>query len=182
MAQNIGTSTLGWVLLSAASIASGPSVQVFRSPDGSRVARIVSTVAGRHPGTESRVEIATRSGRILTTRSYISKDGEHGYGVMQAAWTPNGRFFVWMLQSSGGHSPWHGPMDFWSRQYNCVFSLDHLLGDAVISRAFVVKAPDRIKLRIKGSTEIEGVPATIRLGRLVRARLGCGARPRRRKH
>jgi len=146
-------------------------VRTYRSPDGAVVARILSvSKAGRHPRDEDRVELRSQSGRVLAQRSYASWDGEHGYGVIQAAWTPNSRFFIWRLESSGGHSPWHSPVELWYRRRNRIYSLDRLLHDAIISSPFTVKRPDRVTLRVKGRTVIEGTPRTIRLERLLHKR------------
>lgn len=143
--------------------------RAFCSPDGKLVARIAPvSVKDGHPARERVVEIRTRKGRVLARRTYKSRDGEHGYGVVHTGWTPNSRFFVWSMESSGGHSPWHFPTDFWSRRDNRIYSLDRLVNGSVTSDGFQVSPPDRIRLRLKGSTVTEGVRRTLRLGRLVR--------------
>ena len=41
---------------------------------------------------------------------------EHGYGVTKAVWTPDSHFFVYSLESSGGHEAWHSPVWFYFRK------------------------------------------------------------------
>jgi len=75
----------------------------FESPDGAIVAlvRFTKTVEAT---TESRVELRTHSGRVLSKHDYGSDDGEHGYGVTKAVWTLDSQFFVYSLESSGGQA------------------------------------------------------------------------------
>ncbi|MGC8667196.1 MAG: hypothetical protein ACP5VE_03640 [Chthonomonadales bacterium] len=148
----------------------GELVRKVLSPDRRFLAKIITvSPADHHPGVESCVEIWNQAGRIVARRSYASWDGEHGYGVAQAAWTQNSRIFVWRLESSGGHSPWHSPIDFWARRRNRIYSLDGLVHDAVIAHPFTLNGPDRITLRLKGKTVIEGTPCTLGLEKLLRA-------------
>lgn len=101
----------------------------FKSPDGMLVALVRYTKAPEATS-ESRIEVKTRTGRLLVKRNYSSEDGEHGYGVTKAEWTPDSQFFVYSLESSGGHSAWHSPMQFFSRNDRKITSLDDLLHDA----------------------------------------------------
>src|ERR1051325_9128628 len=69
-----------------------PRADQFKSPDGMLVVVIQTTKAPE--GTrESRIEVKTRTGRLLAKLNYGSKDGEHGYGVSKAVWTPDSQFF-----------------------------------------------------------------------------------------
>ena len=83
-------------------------VEKFRSPDGMMVAVVRSKRAPEATGVES--NLLTQEGRVSTGRDYTSPDGEHGYGVTKAAWTPDSHFFVYSLESSGGHQAWHSPV------------------------------------------------------------------------
>jgi hypothetical protein len=74
----------------------------FSSPDGTITAFVRSTKAPEATK-ESRIELRSQDGRVLASRNYASKDGEHGYGVTKAAWTADSQFFVYSLESSGGH-------------------------------------------------------------------------------
>jgi dipeptidyl aminopeptidase/acylaminoacyl peptidase len=121
--------------------------QEFKSPDGSVVA-VVRSKQVPDATAESRVELRTQEGRVIAKRDYTSEDGEHGYGVTKATWTPDSQFFVYSLESSGGHSPWHSPVQFFSRERNKIVSLDDALNDAVMNPQFLVSAPDRVTVEL----------------------------------
>src|SRR5438094_10078504 len=55
---------------------------------------------------ESRVEIRSSSGVLLRPKSFASHDHNHGEGVAHAAWSADGRPFVFNTKSSCGHQPW----------------------------------------------------------------------------
>jgi len=61
---------------------------------------------------ESRVAFRDKDGRLLNSKSFASARGVDGYYVASAQWSPDSRFFVFSLSSSGGHSP--GPSRFGS--------------------------------------------------------------------
>jgi hypothetical protein len=90
---------------------------------------------------ESRLDILNLDfnnglGRSLLTQSYESYDNEHGASISSAAWTPNSRFFVYIMENGGGHSPLMHPIDFWDRNENSIHSLRATVG------GFSVSAPD----------------------------------------
>jgi hypothetical protein len=136
-------------------------IQRFSSPDGKIVAVIRYTKAPEATP-ESRIELRSESGQVLVQRDYRSEDGEHGYGVTKAAWTPDSQFFVYSLQSSGGHQAWHTPVLFFASRDNKVASLDHLLNDSVSNPQFVIAAPDRVTVELWFSKETK----TVSLNRL----------------
>jgi hypothetical protein len=106
---------------------------------------------GKKPGFEryeSRVELHSKTGKLFTDRDYSSEDSEHGYGVAKGAWTPDSQFFVYSLESSGGHSPWHTPVQFFCRRQSRIMSLDDAVHDAVMNPQFVVSAPDKVTLEL----------------------------------
>jgi len=112
----------------------------FVSPDGKLVALVIHV--GKEAGFEnyeSRGELRTKKGSLLCPADYSSEDSEHGYGVAKAAWTPDAQFFVYSLQSSGGHSPWHTPVQFYNRRQNKILSLDDVLGDSIAYPEFSIK-------------------------------------------
>ncbi len=92
---------------------------------------------------ESQLEIRLLTGEILIKKSYASEDGQHGEIVDQVEWTPDSQFLVYSMYSSGGHQPWHSPIDFYSRKQNAVINLEarvaliadpefHVIGPGVI--------------------------------------------------
>jgi len=145
-----------WVLLFSALLCCAqkrpaPSqTEKFASPDGTIAAFVRSTKAPEATK-ESRVEVRSQQGRLLVSRGYMSKDGEHGYGVSKAAWTPDSQFFVYSLESSGGHQAWHTPVHFFSRDKSEIISLDDALKDAVTNPQFVVSGPDSITLELQSN-------------------------------
>jgi hypothetical protein len=49
---------------------------------------------------------------MLCALDCSSEDSEHGFGIVKAAWTPDNKYFVFSLTSSGGHQSWHFPKHF----------------------------------------------------------------------
>ena len=92
-----------------------PAPARYLSPDKSAVGIVFPVGKPGHERYESRMELRSRSGRLLAEQDYSSVDGEHGYGVKKAVWTPDSNFFVYSLENSGGHSPWHTPVEFYRR-------------------------------------------------------------------
>jgi len=116
------------------------STDSYNSPDGTLGAFVVVTGAGG----ESQVEIREGSA-TLRTRRFSSPDGQHGFIVQYAEWTPDSGFFVFSLASSGGHQPWHFPTFFYSRRINKIEALDAYTGP-VADPGFHVSAPDAISV------------------------------------
>ena len=81
--------------------------QVYPSPDGSLRAVVypVDISLNATPDMESRVVIRTSKGDTLTSKDYASPRGFNGYYVVNAQWSPDSKFFVYSMSSSGGHSP-----------------------------------------------------------------------------
>ena len=115
----------------------------YPSPDQSWIA-VIKTVNLA----ESQLSIRTPSGELLFRKSYASDDGEHGFGVIKAQWTPDSQYFVYSLGSSGGHQPWHSPVDFFDRRWFRVRSLDELLKDSIVGPQFGITAPDKVKVAL----------------------------------
>jgi hypothetical protein len=57
------------------------------------------------PDMESRVVIRSTKGETLNSKDYSSPRGFNGYYVVNAQWSPDSKFFVYSMSSSGGHSP-----------------------------------------------------------------------------
>ena len=101
----------------------------YTSPDGRLVATIIPTGKGKSlRDYECRIEIRQKRGRSLLKHDFSSSDGEHGYGIVRAEWTPDSQFFVFSVESSGGHQPWHYPTLFYDRQRNFLKVLDDSVG------------------------------------------------------
>ncbi|MGB8474579.1 MAG: hypothetical protein WCE61_10905 [Candidatus Acidiferrum sp.] len=123
--------------------AAGP--REYKNPDGSSVVILPVGKAFGDPDNESKIEFYSRQNELLCTLDYSSEDGEHGFGVVKAAWTPDGQYFVYSMTSSGGHQSWHAPTLFYSQRYRAIFDLDRYVEASGISKAdFVLKAPNTV--------------------------------------
>jgi hypothetical protein len=102
----------------------------FRSPDGKLTALVfpVDPSLNATPDMESRVEIYTLGNHVLASKDYSSPRGANGYYVVHAKWTPDSKFFVYTMSSSGGHSPWSFPMWAYGRNTNAFVRFSDLIG------------------------------------------------------
>lgn len=115
----------------------------FRAKDGTRVVVLPVSKPSNRNDSESKLEFYSPKNQMLCTLDYSSEDGNHGFGVVKAAWTPDNHYFVFSLASSGGHQPWHAPTLFYSAGDNTVRSLDSYADAAGISkRDFRLHAPN----------------------------------------
>lgn len=65
----------------------------YLAPDGR--ARVVVVPIGKETGhvdSESRIEFRSDDNHLICALDYSSKDGEHGFGVAKAQWTPDSRY------------------------------------------------------------------------------------------
>jgi hypothetical protein len=138
----------GVLLASASPHQVTPEKKQYESPDKALIASVVATNTGTAiDNSENRVEVRSATGELLAQEDFTSQDGEHGYAVIKAEWTPDSQFFVFSLQSSGGHSPWHSPTKFYGRKQQRIVSLDDALHDSVTGQ-FVIGAPDKVTVRL----------------------------------
>jgi len=128
----------------------------YSSPDGAQVA-VVRSQRVSEATDESRLELRTSAGTVSAKRDYTSPDGEHGYGVTKAAWTPDSQYFVYSLESSGGHQSWHTPVWVFCRKESKFFNLDRALQDSVSNPQFLVSAPDKITVQLYFSKQTRTV-------------------------
>jgi len=139
------------------STGSGERPKEIKSPDARFTA--VVTPADKKIGFEkyeSRIAIQSSGGIQVSTHDFSSEDGEHGYGVDGAQWTPDSQHFVCQMRNSGGHSPMYAPVVFWSRKTNHFYQLS----DCTADRIFKIAAPDRVSVDSWPGLE----PATVSLG------------------
>jgi hypothetical protein len=123
------------------------SPHVYISPDRQMKATVIAVASrtGVHCD-ESRVEIHRADRSLANTVDYSSTDGEHGYTVIKAHWTPDSQFFVYGMASSGGHQPWHTPTYFYSRKTNKTQGIEHTLGKPVLSPDFTLAPPATVTI------------------------------------
>jgi hypothetical protein len=138
---------------------SGDAIE-YLSPDRTLRAAIIAAHRPKLQATESIVEIRDSSGTLLSRKDYSSDDGEHGAGVDKASWTSDSKFFVYIMTLTGGHQPWHSPIDVFTRADNRIRSLDQYVG--AITGGFELRPPDRIKVKVL-KREVDTVEVDIRL-------------------
>jgi len=104
--------------------------QSFPSPDAALQALVFPVDIDLHatPDMESRVAFRDKDGRLLNSKSFASARGVDGYYVASAQWSPDSRFFVFSLSSSGGHSPWSFPIWVYSRETNSFAEFSRMIG------------------------------------------------------
>lgn len=162
-----------WTL---ADFAAGPGqTHRYAAPDKSGIVEIVSAKREiKGAGYESRVGIQAGDRQQLCTIDYSSEDGQHGFSVVKAEWTPDSRFFVYSLTSSGGHQPWHTPTQFYDRAQGILRSLDDYFPGGISKADFLLVAPNTIETE---AWRGRSMPITVSLAVLPAARGTEGRRP-----
>ena len=117
----------------------------YLSPDGNYHAYVISLPKSHYGSGESRIDLRSANGALLLSKSYGSEDGEHGFGVERAAWTPDSRYFVYSMSSSGGHQSWHFPTYFIATHDFKLHDLDDYLG-LITTPDFKLTPPDIIQV------------------------------------
>jgi hypothetical protein len=118
------------------------------SPDG----QLTAVISGQ---AESRISIQRTDGAALGQHDFSSADGQKGYVADGAQWTPDSRFLVIRMRSSGGHIPNYALVVYWSRKTRRFYHMPNYTADQIFS----VAAPDKVDV----STWPELKPATISL-------------------
>jgi len=133
-----------------------PLTGTFLSPDGLLKAEVTAAGERERPESESLVVVSLKDGTFLAKRDMSSQDHEHGDGVVQAQWTADSQFFVFCVDSSGGHSPMQTPVWFYSRKLSKFFVLDDLLHGSVGFAHFEVTAPDKVSVTLNSGKKWSG--------------------------
>lgn len=117
----------------------------YKNADGSKIVVLPAGKTSGRPNNESKVKFYSRDNQRLCTLDLSSPDGEHGFGLIKAAWTPDEQYFVLSLASSGGHQPWHTPIVFYSLRDNMIRSLDsYTEGPGISQGDFRLEAPNTV--------------------------------------
>ena len=123
------------------------TISELKSNDQSRA--LIVPVDHINGGHESRVEFYDSRGTRLCSADYSSTDGTHGFAVVKAAWSPDGRYYVYSMNSSGGHQPWHSPTEFFIRDDHQLCHLDAFFGSSgVATPSFKFRAPNTLTTEI----------------------------------
>jgi hypothetical protein len=121
--------------------------KVYPSPDGTLRALVYPVDISLHatPDLESRVVIRSNKGETLTSKDYASPRGFNGYYVVSAKWSPDSKFFVYSMSSSGGHSPWQFPIAVYSRAKNRFGQFSDMInGNPTLSADFKFTGPHTV--------------------------------------
>lgn len=152
------------------SVANTAEQKKYLSPDGKYSAYIIPSPNVPTGSGESEVVIKSNdNGQILCSKNYGSEDGEHGYGIEKAAWTPNSMFFVYSMSSSGGHQAWHSPTDFIAISDFKIHRLDDYVGP-ITNPKFILVAPDIIKTSGRDKTTLDEANFEVKLGEIAKGK------------
>jgi hypothetical protein len=139
--------------------------QSYESPDG--ILRVVITPVSKSCP-EDRLVIRKRDGALFYRKDFSSSDCEHGEGIVRGEWSPDSQFFVFNVESTGGHQPGHRPVFFYSRSENKLYRLENYIG-YIVAQDFILEAPHIIKTeKQKIIGEMEGVPIKVNLSQILR--------------
>ena len=126
-------------------------IKSYDSPTKTIHALIVSVGTKGYEAYESRVDIRSSSGALLRSKSFASRDHNHGEGVGHAEWTAEGRFFVFNTNSSGGHQPWHVTTYVYSVRSNRFYSVDSFAGP--ITSDFILRGETLVTTRMGATAD-----------------------------
>lgn len=105
---------------------------------------------------------------LLYRKDFSSSDCEHGDVIVRGEWSPDSQFFIFNVESTGGHQPGHRPVYFYSRRKNKLFSLENYTG-YIVAQDFTLEAPHSVKTeKQKTRGEFDGVPIKVNLSRILR--------------
>ena len=91
------------------------------SADGAFTARV--TRSGRSTCGESKIEIFSADGHLMSVADYTSNDGNSGEGVIQAQWSPDSQFLVFSLTQPPGRADRPYTLAIYSSKKNKVKAL-----------------------------------------------------------
>jgi hypothetical protein len=155
-------------IASAASLHSTREGRVeYKTKDDSRVIIVTIKKTNYEAGQENVVEFYSPQEQKRCSLDFSSEDGEHGFGVVKAAWTPDEQYFVFSMASSGGHQAWHAPTVFFSALDKEIRSLDSFTSAAGISQGnFTLRPPNTVVTEV---WEGQSVPMKFHLDSLMSA-------------
>jgi hypothetical protein len=159
---------LAVVLFATSAVSLRRDGREYKGKDGTRVVILPIRKWTREPAYksyESRLEFYSPQHEMLCALDYSSEDHEHGFGIVNAAWTPDNNYFVFSLTSSGGHQSWHFPTHFYSTRDSKIYTLDDYIEGSGISQGdFTLKAPNEVLTSVRREEE---VPVRLHLDKLV---------------
>jgi hypothetical protein len=139
----------------------------YKSPDADFRVQIKPV---RKSCLEDRLEIFRRTGALLYQKDFSSPDCAHGAVIVRGEWSPDSQFFVFNVESTGGHQPGHRPIFFYSRRENKLHRLENYTG-YIVAQDFTLAAPHIIETEKRKSIgAVEGVPIKVNLSQMLRRR------------
>lgn len=139
----------------AALIGNSAAAEDVSAPNGKVVARLETASAS---DCEVVIEILGADHHLLAKSDFRSSDHQNGECIGQAQWTPDSRFFVFSLENSGGHQPWHTPIMFFDVAAKKLLELEKFVPDPITYRAFTLIAPDRIEFETTDISQEDNRP------------------------
>lgn len=121
---------------------------------------------------ESRLMILSRQGVLRYRKNFSSPDCEHGAAIVRGEWTPDSQFFVFNVESTGGHQPGHLPVYFYSQKRNKLYRLEDYIG-YIVAQDFTIQAPHIIHTERQkwiGQQSFEEVPIQVNLSQIMKRR------------
>jgi hypothetical protein len=99
--------------------------------------------SGRTACGESKIEIFTADGHLLTIVDYASSDGQSGQGVIQAQWSPDSKYLVFSLTQPPGRADRPYTIGIYSSKKNKVKTLPAAKPDFTFTAdALEIAGPD----------------------------------------
>lgn len=139
--------------------------QNYNSPDGTLRVRITSVSKSC---AEDRLGIFSRTGALIYQKDFLSSDCEHGNTVVRGEWSSDSQFFIFNVESTGGHQPGHRPVYVYSRGKKKLYSLENYIG-YLVAQDFTLEAPHTLKTeKQKTRGGFDGVPIEVNLSQILR--------------
>jgi hypothetical protein len=119
---------------------------------------------------EDRLAIFRRNDALIFRKDFLSSDCEHGDVILRGEWSADSQFFVFNVESTGGHQPGHRPVFFYSRRENKLYRLENYVG-YIVAQDFTLEGPHIIHTeKQKTIGRPEGVTINVDLSEIMRRR------------
>jgi hypothetical protein len=116
-------------ILATSAVKSDEKPQVWPSPDHGLVAKAYNFHEDGRPDLNwDVVTFWDHHGKSIASLSLEEGSGINRAGVVETAWSPDSRFFVFQTTSSSGHSAWHCPAYLFDATTSRIYSIDDSIG------------------------------------------------------
>jgi hypothetical protein len=144
-----------FLMIVLVSVAQGQLPDTIKSPDGRRIA-VIRDIKAVPPwgGTESVIKILGKTGKVIFYNDY-TEDGSLGHRVNPIGWTANSQFFLYTLESSGGHQFWHYNVQVYSTRMGEVVNLDdYFVYPITVDAQVSLGSPDSVFVTVDTSAHV----------------------------